>query len=185
MNWTGVIVWKSRNRDQIGAFGPCGNAIGWMTLKNNRAPLLCPKAKCIISYPFVNSNRSYDPDMLKLGQNLFWLLWPWPLTSDFNLFAWKSLLWMVIAPENFMMIQWHVVNIVKKGVMGRRTNRWTGLCTELLGSSWTYWLHIRLCDHISIKFSFFKILYSDLTSTSLSNSRFKMAFPAWFHHATL
>ena len=38
------------------------------------------RAFCIISYPSVNSNWSYSPEMPKLGQNL---LWPWPLTFTF------------------------------------------------------------------------------------------------------
>ena len=42
----------------------------------------------------------------------FWPLWPWP-------FGWTSLLSLVIAPENFMMIQWQ--EHYEKGV----TDGWT------------------------------------------------------------
>ena len=31
----------------------------------------------------MNSNWSYGPDLPKLGQNLFWSLWPWLLTLTF------------------------------------------------------------------------------------------------------
>ena len=45
-------------------------------------------------------------------------LWPWP-------FAWTSLLWMVIAPENFVMIRWWEHN--QKGVMDKQTDGRTDL----------------------------------------------------------
>ena len=48
---------------------PCDLVIWRMTLKNNRAPLLCYfQALCNISYPLVNSNWSYSPETPNLGQ---------------------------------------------------------------------------------------------------------------------
>ena len=42
----------------------------WMTLENNRAPLLYyVKRLCIISNPFVNLNWSYGPETLNSGQH--------------------------------------------------------------------------------------------------------------------
>ena len=38
---TGATVWKRSIRVKIGNFVPCDLEIWWMTLKNNRAPLLC------------------------------------------------------------------------------------------------------------------------------------------------
>ena len=43
-------------------------------------------------------------------------LWPWP-------FAWTSLLWLVITPENFRMMQWWEHS--EKGVTVRQTDRQT------------------------------------------------------------
>ena len=100
---TGVKSPAMPNLCQIRHFlEPCDLEIWRMTLKNNRAT--SPKhhhdhqAICIISSSFVNSNWSYSPETVKLGIDLCDLdLWP---------FAWKSLLSLVITPENFMMIRW-------------------------------------------------------------------------------
>ena len=44
--------------------------IRWITLKDNKTPLLGHiKLLCIISKPSVNSNWSYNPEMLNSGQN--------------------------------------------------------------------------------------------------------------------
>ena len=57
----------------------CDLEIWWMTLKNNRAPLL--SNICIISLSYVNSNWSYSPETAKLGYDLCDLhLWPLTLT---------------------------------------------------------------------------------------------------------
>ena len=82
---------------------PCDVEIWRMTLKNNRAPLLCCFQLCA---------WFHRPMWIQTGvgvrKRLSWVLtsvtltfdlWPWP-------FAWTSLLTMVIAPENFMMIPW-------------------------------------------------------------------------------
>ena len=100
-------------------FVPCDLLIWWMTLKNNRTPLLIKiEAICIISLSYVNSNWSYGPETAKLGFDLCDLdLWPWP-------FAWTSLLSMIITPEIFMMIREHS----EKGVTdGRAEGRTDGL----------------------------------------------------------
>ena len=50
-------------------FQPCDLAIWCMTLKNNRAPLLCYFKRCALLYqPLVNSNWSYSPETPNLGQ---------------------------------------------------------------------------------------------------------------------
>ena len=55
----------------------CGLEIWWMTLKNNRAPLLWYFKLCAL----VNSNWSYSLEMAKLGLVLCGLdLWPLTLT---------------------------------------------------------------------------------------------------------
>ena len=60
----------------------------------------------ILSFVDVNSNRSYSPEMTKLGQNLFWFYYLalWPLTL---IFAWTKIRSMVSTPENFVMIRWN------------------------------------------------------------------------------
>ena len=71
------------------------------------------QAMCIISKPAVNSNWSYSPETVKLGFDLCDLnLWP--------LFAWTSLLSIVITPENFTMIRWQEHS--EKNVTDRRTS---------------------------------------------------------------
>ena len=60
----------------------------------------------------------------KLGQNLFWPLWPWPWP-----FAWSSLLSMVITHKNFIVIQWE--EHCENGVTDGRTDRWIDGQTEL------------------------------------------------------
>ena len=62
---------ETPNLGQIRRFlEPCDLEIWWMTLKNNRAPLLCYFKLCaaLISYPLVNSNWSYSPETPNLGQ---------------------------------------------------------------------------------------------------------------------
>ena len=64
--------------------------IWWMTLENNRAPILyilC-QALCIISNPAVNLNWSYSPETLNSGQN-WWYFVPcdleiWRMTLKNN-----------------------------------------------------------------------------------------------------
>ena len=74
-------------------FVPCDLGIWWMTLKNNRALLLCFTKLCalFLSKPSVNSNWSYCPETLNSGQNRRFLSrvtlkfdgWPWKNRAPF------------------------------------------------------------------------------------------------------
>ena len=77
------------------------------------------QAICIISSSYVSSTG------VTVRKRFSWVvtsvtltfdLWPWP-------FAWTSLLWLVITPENFRMMQWWEHS--EKGVTGRQTDRQT------------------------------------------------------------
>ena len=91
-----------------------------MTLKNNRAPLLCCFQLCAWFHCHM-----WIQTGVRVRKRLSWVvtsvtltfdLWPWP-------FAWTSLLTMVITPENLMMIRWWEHG--EKGVTDRRTDRQT------------------------------------------------------------
>ena len=106
------------NLGQIRRFlEPCDLEIWWMTLKNNRAPLLS-----IIKLYASSHHHMWIQTGVTVRKRLSWVvtsvtltfdLWPWP-------FAWTSLLSLVITPENFMMIGWWEHS--KKGVTDRRTD---------------------------------------------------------------
>ena len=113
---------------------PCDLEIWRMTLKNNRAPLLCCFQLCAWFHCHM-----WIQTGVRVRKRLSWVLtsvtltfdlWPWP-------FAWTSLLTIVITPENFMMIQWWEHG--EKGVTDRRTDRQTDgrkiPFVELLGRS--------------------------------------------------
>ena len=121
---------ETPNLGQIRRFlETCDLEIWWMTLKNNRAPLLCCFQLC----------AWFHCDMwiqtgVRVRKRLSWVLtsvtltfdlWPWP-------FAWTSLLTMVITPENFMMIRWweHGEKGVTDGQTDGRTDRQTDRQTE-------------------------------------------------------
>ena len=96
-----------------------------MTLKNNRAPLLCCFQLCAWFHCHM-----WIQTGVRVRKRLSWVLtsvtltfdlWPW-------LFAWTSLLTMVITPENFMMIRWWEHG--EKGVTDRRTDGRTDRQTE-------------------------------------------------------
>ena len=94
-----------------------------MTLKNNRAPLLCCFQLCawFHCHMWIQTGVK-SPETAKLGVDLCDLdLWPWP-------FAWTSLLTMVITPENCMMIRWWEHG--EKGVTDGRTDGQTDRRTE-------------------------------------------------------
>ena len=95
-----------------------------MTLKNNRAPLLCCFQLCAWFHCHM-----WIQTGLRVRKRLSWVLtsvtltfdlWPWP-------FAWTSLLTVVISPENFMMIRWweHGEKGVTDGQTDRQTDRQT------------------------------------------------------------
>ena len=88
-----------------------------MTLKNNRAPLLCCYKLCAWFHSHMRIQTG-----VRVRKRLSWVLtsviltfdlWPWPFAST-------SLLSMVITPENFMMMWWWEHG--EKGVTDRRTD---------------------------------------------------------------
>ena len=100
-----------------------------MTLKNNRAPLLC----CFQLCAWFHCHMWIQTEV-RVRKRLSWVLtsvtltfdlWPWP-------FAWTSLLTMVITPENFMMIRWweHGEKGVTDGQTDGRTDGQTDRQTE-------------------------------------------------------
>ena len=109
---------ETPNLGQIRQFlEPCDLEIWRMTLKNNRAPLLCCFQLCAWFHCHM-----WIQTGVTVRKRLSWVLtsvtltfdlWPWP-------FAWTSLLTMVITPENFMMIRWWEHG--EKGVTDRRTD---------------------------------------------------------------
>ena len=112
---------ETPNLGQIRQFlESCDLEIWRMTLKNNRAPLLCCFQLCAWFHCHM-----WIQTGVRVRKRLSWMLtsvtltfdlWPWP-------FAWTSLLTMVITPENFMMIDWWEHG--EKGVTDRRTDRRT------------------------------------------------------------
>ena len=103
---------------------PCDLEIWRMTLKNNRAPLLS-----IIKLYASFHHHMWIQTRVTVRKWLSWVLtsvtltfdlWPW-------LFAWTSLLSLVVTPENFMMIRWweHGEKGVTDGQTDRRTDRQT------------------------------------------------------------
>ena len=115
---------ETPNPGQIRRFlEPCDLKIWRMTLKNNRAPLLCSFQLCAWFHCHI-----WIQTGVRVRKRLSWMLtsvtltfdlWPWP-------FAWTSLLSMVITPENFMMMPWYEHG--EKGVTdGQRDRRTDGL----------------------------------------------------------
>ena len=98
----------------------CDLEIWLMTLKNNRAPLLCCFQLCawFHCHMWIQTGVRVRKQLslVLTSVTLIFDLWPWPL-------AWTSLLSMVIIPDNFMMIGWWVHG--EKGVTDRRTDRQT------------------------------------------------------------
>ena len=117
---------ETPNLGQIRQFlEPCDLEIWRMTLKNNRAPLLCCFQLCAWFHCHM-----WIQTGVRVRKRLSWVLtsvtltfdlWPWP-------FAWTSLLTMVITPENFMMIGWW--ERCEKGVTDGRTDGQTDRRTE-------------------------------------------------------
>ena len=127
---TGVTVRKHSIRVKISDFFVwCDLEIWWMTLKNNRAPLLSNIKLCASFYFGVTVRKRLN--WVLTSVTLTFDLWPWS-------FAWTSLLSLVITHENFMMIQgWEYS---EKGVTDRQTDRQT---------DWTIhraaWSQLKLC----------------------------------------
>ena len=118
---TGVTVRKHPILGKIRQFlEPCDLEIWRMTLKNNRAPLLCYLKLCpsFCSHWWIQTGvtvRKWLSWVLTFV-TLTFDLWPWP-------FARTSLLSLVITPDNFMMIRWWEHS--QKGVTDRQTDRRT------------------------------------------------------------
>ena len=115
----------------------CDLEIWRMTLKNNRAPLLCCFQLCAWFHCHM-----WIQTGVRVRKRLSWVLtsvtltfdlWPWP-------FAWTSLLTMVITPENFMMIRWWEHG--EKGVTDRQTDRRTDRQTENT-ICWAAWSQLK------------------------------------------
>ena len=120
---------ETPNLGQIRRFlEPCDLEIWRMTLKNNRAPLLCCFQLCAWFHCHI-----WIQTGVRVRKRLSWVLtsvtltfdlWPWP-------FAWTSLWTMVITPDNFMMIRWWEHG--EKGV----TDGWTDRRTDGLNQSYS------------------------------------------------
>ena len=102
-------------------FVPCDLEIWRMTLKNNRAPLLCyfKLFASFHSHPWIQNGVTVRKRQIwvKIGDflscvTLTFDLWPWP-------FAWTSRRSMVITHENFRMIRWQ--EHCQKGVTDGQT----------------------------------------------------------------
>ena len=114
-----------------------------MTLKNNRAPLLCCFQLCAWCHCHM-----WIQTGVRVRKRLSWVLtsvtltfdlWPWP-------FAWTSLLTMVITPENFMMIRWWEHGEKR---CDRRTDRQTDGRTDRRTDGRTEWTsHIAACSQL-------------------------------------
>ena len=89
-----------------------------MTLKNNRAPLLCCFQLCAWFHCHM-----WIQTGVRVWKRLSWVLTSVALTFDLwpCPFAWISLLTMVITPENSIMIPWWEHG--EKGVTNRQTDR--------------------------------------------------------------
>ena len=97
---TGVTDRKCSIRVKIGDFFvPCDLEIKWMTLKNNRASLLC-NIKLCASMPSVNSNWSYSPEMPNLGQNRRFFLSR--VTLEFYGWPWKTIGYLFYVASSFL-----------------------------------------------------------------------------------
>ena len=108
----------------------------WMTLKNYRAPLLCPFELCA---PFCSHQRIPIWVTSGNGQIWFWPRWPWT-------FEWTSLLSLVITTENFIMVRWHEYS--QKGVTDGQTD-WTihrVAWSQLNGMAHCQGILVHLCD---------------------------------------
>ena len=123
---TGVTVRKRPIWVKFNDFlEPCDLEIWRMTLKNNRAPILCCFQLCAWFHWYM-----WIQTGVRVRKRLSWVLtsvtltfdvWPW-------CFAWTSPLSMVITPENFMMIRWWKHG--EKGVTDGQTDRRTDGRTE-------------------------------------------------------
>ena len=96
----------------------CDLVIWRMTLKNNRAPLLCYFKLCAAfrTHWWIQTGVTVRKQLswVVTSVTLTFDLWPWP-------FAWTLPWSLVITPEKFMMIRWWEHS--QKGVTDRQTDR--------------------------------------------------------------
>ena len=122
---------ETPNLGQIQHFlEPCDLEIWWLTLKNNRAPILSN----ITLYASFH-HHMWIQTGVTVRKPLSWVLtsvtltfdlWPWP-------FEWTSLLSLVITSENFVMIRWWEHS--QKGVTDRQTDGQTE--RSVLRAAWS------------------------------------------------
>ena len=136
---------ETPNLGQIRRFLELSDLEIWrMTLKNNRAPLLCCFGLCAWFHCHM-----WIQTGVRVQKRLSWVLtsvtltfdlWPWP-------FSWTSLLTMVITPENFMMIRWWEHG--EKGVTDRQTDGQTDGLNQsyscLVAAKNCIWVRSRNC----------------------------------------
>ena len=112
----GVTAQKHSIQVKIGIFFMlCDLEIWWMSLKNNRIPLLSNIKLC---GPF--HHHIWIQTGVTVRKRLNWVLTSVNLTFDPWPFAWTSLLSLVITPEHFMMMRWWEHS--QKGVTDRQTD---------------------------------------------------------------
>ena len=121
---------ETPNLGQIRRFlEPCDLEIWRMTLKNNRASLLCCFQRCAWFHCHM-----WIQTGVRVRKRLSWVLtsvtltfdlWPWP-------FAFPSLLTMVITPKKFMIRWWEHG---EKGVTDRRTDGQTDWTSHIAARS--------------------------------------------------
>ena len=109
-------------------FVPCDLDIWWMTLKNNKAP--SPDlfhVLYIISYPLVNSNRSYCPETPNVGPNRRFLSY---VTLKFDRWQWKTIVHLFYATS---ICVHHFVAIceIKLELWSRKSQNWDKICLDL------------------------------------------------------
>ena len=103
---TGVIVRKCSIRVKIGDFFvPCDLEIWWMTLKNNRAPLLCYFKLCTSfqSHWWIQTGVTVGNAQFGSKSAILCPVWPWNLT-------WKTIGNLFYATSSFVH---HFVTICK------------------------------------------------------------------------
>ena len=77
---TGVTVRKQPTGSNLAILAPCDLEIWWMTLKNNKAPLLSNIKLYVSFHHHMWIQTGVTVRKRKVGS---WPLWPWPLTLTF------------------------------------------------------------------------------------------------------
>ena len=107
---------------------PFGLEIWWMTLKNNRTPLLCYFKLCASFQSDMNSNWRYSPETAQLDfDHCDFDLWPLTLKFCMNILS------LVITSGNVIMIWWWKHS--KKCVTDRQTDGRTD--SSALRAAWS------------------------------------------------